>query len=431
MKISQQLIETLYGAPTSLKSIKRSTINWMVIYFCSGVLVFSLFIWTLLSHEITIKNLILDYFFPDSWHSISEQLVNFFYEKQTKTVLGNLILSGSLVVASVFLFPIKEKFSAAFEKDAKYPNGPSQEFPLSYQAVEETRLFLLYIAAQSVILWIGYYPYIWAKATAITLSYLFLFYSFSLDIISPTLQRHRITYAVILKALFNKPLLLILFGLIFSLPGLITSKIIFNFDTLTLIEVAGILFLVNLIFLTLAIPAGTHLASHLLPVMRTTPPVSAKTSRIGYTALAVILMTSLFLHGQLIRSLHHKSQLLKAEYAIDWSSIDYKLPSFSQLLGGQAFSQLSFDIEINNPTAYDIVIEQSQIQIEQNALTIATVDLNGFSVPSKESHKVTIQLDSNSNLGKINQLDNLTQGWRVDIYLQVWPGIPLILNVVN
>ena len=233
MTVVQQLKEVFFYVPTSLTQLKRNSSKWLAIYFFSGLVVFSIFTWLMFSNQQTIKHALLSYFFPQSWHAISEILAKFFFESQAKTVLSNMILSGSLVVASMFLFPIKEKYSAAFERDAGYHNGTAEEFPLIYQAWEETKLFLLYLTAQSVILWIGYYPYDWATWLSISLSYLFLFFTFGLDFISPTLQRHRVDYTLILKVLFRKPVLVFSFGLVFSFPIILFSQYVFGFQDLT------------------------------------------------------------------------------------------------------------------------------------------------------------------------------------------------------
>lgn len=159
MKILTQINQALFQAPASLRYSKHKTVTWLVIYLSLGLLVFSTFSWFLIDNQQTIKFHILDYFFPQSWHELSEKLGLFFFESQAKIVIGNLVLSGSLVAASIFLFPIKEKYSATFEREAGFDNGPVQEFSLAMQVLEESKLFLFYLTAQSVILWIGYYPY--------------------------------------------------------------------------------------------------------------------------------------------------------------------------------------------------------------------------------------------------------------------------------
>jgi len=431
MTVFSQITESWVNAPCSLSRIKRRSAIWMAAYLTGSLIVFSLFVWLLNENELAIKNALLAYFFPQSWISISEQLANFLFESQTKTVIGNAILGASLVISSMLMFPVKEKYSAEFEKDANYSNGPSQEFPLWLQAWEEVKLFLFYVTAQAVILWLGYYPYNWTNWLSIVLSYLFLFFAFGLDFISPTLQRHRTAYSLILKILLKKPLLTLSFGVIFSLPVILLSHYIFNLPQLSLIEVASILFLTNVLFLTLAVPAGTRVASRLMPIVSETPPPAKNTKIKIYSITIIILIASLFLHTRLIASLHHKSQILKANYSVDWSSIDYKFPSLSQLFNGNALSNLSFDMVIDNPTEFDIVIEESQIFVEKFDSLIATIDLSGFEVPAGQSRKIKLTLDSNSNLGQIEQLDQVLQGWRVDLQFELWPGIPFIVNIAE
>lgn len=427
----QQLKEAFYYAPFSVTLLRKNSLRWLFIYLISGLTIFSIFIWIMLSNQENIKNALLTYFFPHSWHETSEKLANFFFESQAKTVLSNMILAGSLVVASMFLFPIKEKFSAEFEKDAGYKNGRTKEFPLIYQAWEEVKLFLLYLTAQSVILWIGYYPYSWATWTSIVLSYLFLFFTFGLDFISPTFQRHRKKYTLILKGLLRKPVLVLSFGLVYSLPVILLGHFIFRYESLSLIEVASILFITNLLFLTLAVPAGTRVASALFSDLTQLKLPTQKVVFRSYLLMTVVLITGLFLHGKLIASMHHKSQLLKAQYSVDWDSIEYDLPSFSQFVNGKALSNLSFDIVIENPTEYDIVLETSQIFVEQKEVTIATIDLKGFEIPAGESRKVKMQLDSDSDLSRVTSFKHILEDWRVDMHLELLPGIPFILNIVE
>jgi len=427
----QQLKEAFYYAPLSLIKIRKNSALWMFIYLITGLAIFSVFSWVMLSNQNEIKAAFLSYLFPHSWHEIAEDLVNFLYESQAKSVLSNMILSGSLVVSSMFLFPIKEKYSAEFEKDAKYKNGKVKEFPLIIQAWEEVKLFLLYLTAQSVILWVGYYPYQWANWASISLSYLFLFFTFGLDFISPTFQRHRKSYSLILKVLLKKPILVLSFGLVFSLPVILLSQYVFSFEELTLIEIASILFITNLLFLTLAVPAGTRVATALFANLTRTLRPTKKTVIRSYSAMTIILLLGLFLHSTLISSLHHKSQLLKAEYNVDWDSIEYDLPSLSNFLNGKALTNLSFNINIKNPTDFDIVIEKSQIFVEKKDATIATIDLTGFEIPAGESRQVKMKLDSDSDLSKVTNFREILEYWRVDMHLELLPGIPFVLNIVE
>ncbi|MEP1742453.1 MAG: hypothetical protein ABJI92_03320 [Kangiellaceae bacterium] len=429
MSIFYQLKLSLFEAIASLRFFNRKALSWGVIYSLATIVIFGLFVWFLFNYQVPIKAALLDYLFPKSWQSLSEQLANFLFESQTKIVLGNMILSGSLVLASITLFPVKEKYSSEFEKTLKHNNGQTSEFPLYMQALEEVKLFLLYLTAQSVILWIGYYPFVWTTIISNTLSFVFLFATFGLDFIAPTLQRHRVTYSLMIKFLLQHPLIALSFGTLFSLPLVLISPYIFSIPELSFIEITGFLLFLNIIFLVLAVPAGTFIASKLLPEVRQTEPAKRRNVRASYVMMTVLLLSTLFLHSQLVVSLHHKSQLLKAEYDLDWSSISFDLPSFSELSSGKALSNFSMDIVINNPTQFDIIIEPSELYIEQKENLIAKLNINGFALASGENKRITLNMDSDSDLSKLSEFGELTKDWNIDMYIDVWPGIPFMLNV--
>ncbi len=425
----QQLQQALFHAPLSLRLLGKKSAQWLLVYLLAGIFLFSVFIWQLIDNQELIKSAIFDYFFPQSWQGISEQLTEFLYNSQTKTVIANAIISGSLVFAAMFLFPLKEQFSAVFEKESGLSDGSEKEFPLWLQGWEEVKLLLFYLASQGVILWIGYYPYFWTTWISIFLSYLFLFFTFGLDFIAPTLQRHRKSYTLILKTVFKHPVIVVAFGALFSLPVIGISQIVFLFDDLTLIEMTGILFISNILFLTLAVPAGTTIAVSIMPIINQTKMPSPKAKIIGYSTILTTLAAMIFLHGGLIASLHHKSQLLKANYDIDFSSFNFDLPSLDNFLNGKALTNASFNLSIENPTQFDILVEQSQLWIEKEDKVIATIDISGFNVPAGEKRDIELKLDSNSNLGKITNFRTLLESWRVDLHIELWPGIPFIVNL--
>lgn len=433
MKLSQQLSLSLIRAPLTLfQQDKRS---WLALatYLAVGLATFALFGYLLLQNQASIKQLLLDYLFPQSWQSVSEQLLAFFFESQSKQVLGNLILSGSLVVASIFLFPFKEIYSASFEKTKNYPNGLSHEFPLWMQAIEETRLFLFYLTAQSTILWIGYYPYEWANITSITLSYLFLFYTFGLDIISPTFQRHRIKYSKINKLLSKNALATLLFGLIYSLPALLLSQWILTLESLNLLEVCIILFSINLLFIAISIPAGTEIASDLMRENATTKPVSQTSKQIGYTLACLLLIAGLTLHTRLIQSMHHKTQVLKANYSVNWDSFQFDYRSIGDLLTGDSYGNFSFELTIENPTEFDLVFEDSQLYINKNDLPISQVAIAGFSVPAQSEKAVAMKFDAKSNFSQLTlgNISEILDHWTIEMHIELFPGIPFIIEVMG
>ena len=431
MTLISQFKLCLFDSLLSLKEIRTKTILWFAIYYSLGLVVFGFLAWHLIDNQVAIKNLVLDYLFPKSWQSISEMLADFLFESQAKVVIGNMIISGSLVLASVFLFPIKEKFSQVFEHESQQHNGKYREFSLFEQAIEESKLLLFYFSVQSFILWVGYYPYTWSTWISIILSYAFLFFTFGLDFISPTLQRHRTKYSIILKSLIKHPLIPLLFGALFSLPIIILTRILFANNDYTFIDTIAVILISNLLLLSIAVPTGTTIASKIRGLVSGTEEPKRKTMIRFYSLITTILVFSLFLHSRLILSLHHKSQLLKAEYDIDWSSLNYELPSFDELTQGKAFSNLTFEMVVKNPTEFDIDVENSLLFVTQNENEIATINLNSFTLPSGETRRINIDLGSNTDFSNLSEFKNLMNGWKVNMEIDVWPGIPFIFNLTK
>ncbi len=403
----------------------------LLIYLVLGLSIFSIVGSLLFHHQNDLKQLVLDYLFPEAWQSISESLFNFLFESQAKVVIANGILSGSLVAASVFLFPIKEKYSAIFEQEQGYPNGEPHEFPLWMQGWEETRLFLFYLTAQMIIVWIGYYPYQWAHITSIILSYLFLFYTFGLDLISPTFQRHRVRYSMINKLLSRHIVVTLSFGLLYSLPAMLLSQWIMTFDNLNLLEVSIILFVINLLFIAIAIPAGTLIATQLLPAVKTTRSVSPVSKTLGYGVGFILLIGGLILHTRLLQSMHHKSQVLKASYQVDWDSVEFEYSSLSDVFNGKSFGKFSLGMTVSNPTDFDLAFENSQIKITKDKKLVSDITMKGFAIPAGQSRPITLSFDAISDFSQLNELPNYTQGWRIELYIELYPGIPFIVKLMG
>src|SRR3972149_2143130 len=71
----------------------------------------------------------------------------------------------------------------------RLPDRPPDEFPLWHQAWEEIILFLLFLAAQGSIFWLGWTAEPWRRTAAIVASFTFPFASFGIGFLSPLLQR--------------------------------------------------------------------------------------------------------------------------------------------------------------------------------------------------------------------------------------------------
>ena len=402
----------------------------LALYVSIAVIVFGGFSYILVENQDAIRQAVMDYLLPESWHGISERLVNFFFESQTKIVLVSMMISGSIVLASLILFPIKEFCSAKFEQESAYDNGPKKEFPLWMQGLEECKLFALYVAAQSVIFGVGYYPYEWCSWVSNVLSIFFLCYFFGLDFISPTFQRHRIHYSSIIKLLTKYLPVTLLFGALFTVPVLLFGQWMLKQETKSLAEMAATLFMVNIVSMALAVPAGTHVASTLMPAAKTLRLPKTQSKVIAYSFMLCVLALGCSFHGLVAMSMHHKSQLLKCYYDIDFGSMELKMPSLLELARGEKQAELAFDLTIHNPTPFDLRIETSHLTIWQNKNLISRTKFAPLDVASGQTKRQRMQLAVHLNTRLISGFPDMLQGWSAQMEFELMPGIPFIVKVL-
>lgn len=426
-----QQAETSLTSPLSIRLGSGRFYRYLALYLLVGSAIFGGFSYFLLTHQDWLKQQVVDYLLPQSWQSISARIIDFFFDSQTKTVLIGMILNGSLVMASIILFPIKERCSFLFEQDLQKNHSSASELPLWLQALEETKLLFLYITAQSIIFAIGYYPYPWCSWLSSILSMLFLCFSFGLDFISPTLQRKRVKYNIIIKWLAQKWLLTMCFGAIFALPGIYIGQWIFSQEKIGLMNTAAILFAINLIMLTLAIPAGTLVATQLTQSSSAPNPFSPSQRQAAYTFLFVTLILSGSLHTLVARSMHRKSQILKCEYSIDWSSLNFQAPQLSQFLRGEKSAQLRFNLEIHNPTTYDFAVEDSLLSVWHNEKLVSSTKVKAFQVSSGATTLQPMHFTTHLDINGLADLSTLTQHWKVQLEFQLLPGVPFLVELYN
>lgn len=429
MRITSQILTSL-SAPLQIRRGSSAFFVGLIAYICLGLLIFGGVGYSLNENQDSLRQLLMDYFLPQSWHWAADKLMDFFLASQTKVVLVSMIISGALVVASVLLFPLKEYCSAQFERDLRESDTTPAEFPLWRQAMEEGKLLLLYLTAQSIIFAIGYYPYAWCDWLSSALSLLFLFFSFGLDLIAPTLQRHRLAYAPVIKLLLRNSALTLAFGLIFSLPMLLLGNWIIHHEVLTLVEISVILFLFNMLFLTLAIPAGTAAASALLTEAHHLQPPGRTALRLSYGVLTTAFLLSSGLHALVAISLHHKSQLLKCDYDIEWKSLDIRLPSLGELARGETQTEIRFWMTIRNPTPFNLRVEDSVLLVKQYDRLISRTEISTFGVDSGESVRLPMAISSTLNNNRIAGWGKIASGWSIHLEIALLPGIPLILELL-
>lgn len=419
-----QLAHSVVLAPLAPLRLRARSLGWLALYLLLAGAILGGVAWFLVSHQAQLKQALLRHLLPQSWTTAGGVLLDWLLASQSRAVLINATVSGTLVLISVLLFPVKERVSAAFERDARLTDEPPEEFPLWFQGLEELKLVILYLTAQMAIFWIGYHPSPARRAASAALSYGFLFCAFSIDFISPLLQRHRLRYAQILKALLRHPLALLLFGALFSAPALLVSHLVARRPELPFDRAILLLFGANLLGIVWGCLGGTWLAARLLEPARASRPASAPARLLGWVLLLGAFGAGSYVSGGLALSVHHKTQILKCRYSVVSGSLRFERPRLRGLLRGVVEVGVAFKLGVENPTTHDVALDRNRLEVRHDETLVAEGRLAPMEVPAGTTRvqqvRLTVELHA-SALRRGREL--LRDRWSVTLFVEAAPGV--------
>ncbi|CAN5915543.1 hypothetical protein BH11MYX2_BH11MYX2_34570 [soil metagenome] len=425
LDLDTQLSLAAYRAPLASLRLRRRSAAWLGLYVLAAAVILAIVARLIVGHRGDFLSAALSYVLPSEWHAAAKTVIDRFFAAQTQAVITNAAVSLSLVVVTISLFPLKEHVSAVFEEDLALTTDPVKEHPLWFQGLEELQLMIVMLALQATIFWIGYSDQAWRGTLATVLSYIVLFASVGIDFLTPVLQRHYTRYSQSLVTLLRHPLLLFLFGALFSLPAigattLATAHPEWQFSTQLAVSFGG-----QIIGVTLAVLGGTIAGAPLIEhaQARRVPPLLVRA--LGYLAVVALIAWNAQRYGAVGRSLHHKSQILKCEYTVDWSSFSADVPSTMELIAAARTGQLTvaarFSVSVHNPTSVDVEIEDNRLELRQKSQLVATTSLPRGKVPAGSTQKLDLSLPLTINANQVMRIRELitTEGWTLTLYLHV------------
>ena len=166
--------------------------------------------------------------------------------------------------------------------------------------------------------------------------------------------------------------------------------------------------------------------------------------------LAVLLVAEGYVYGALALSVHHKSQILKCHYSVDLSSIQIERPSWDmwkrQL--GDHFDRLaartpedgddfavgvSFVVEIENPTAFDVHVEHSEIEIRHRDSELARARIDPIHVAAGTRGRRRVDLALQLNMDDVAWDRDLfaIEAWRITLYVDVAPHLRMPVYLLH
>jgi hypothetical protein len=123
-------------------------------------------------------------------------------------------------------------------------------------------------------------------------------------------------------------------------------------------------------------------------------------------------------------SAHHKSQILKLDYDVAWTSFGVDLPGVRDALKGKLTGGIHFDVEIGNPTAFDVVIEKNRLEVTHDHTVVVETKLSPVEVAAGQTVQETIELDGALDATLVRRGRDLldASAWRITLYLEVMEG---------
>ena len=429
LPVRQQLVLAGIEAPLAARHLRARSAGWLVVYLAAATVILGIVAHLIVTNQDRLLDLVVRYLVPSEWKLAAKYLVKRVFAAQEQAVLTNAALSASLMIVTITLFPLKEKVSATLEEDARLVDEPFDEHPLWFEAWEEIKLFLAMLAAQGTIFWIGYTDDPGRRTLALVLSYLVLFASVGIDFLSPILQRHRQTYSVMLKSFAANPVLVFGFGALFAVPAIVTARIVGAHTEWSAGTQLTLSFGAQLIGIALAAIGGTVAGAPLLADAKLRRP-SRLPAKIATWAVVIGLLAWNTQRFYVIgRSLHHKSQILKCDYDLDWGSFSADVPSALALAAAIRSDRITvavrFDVAITNPTSIDVEIEDNHLDVSQHGELIAQTRLPRLHVHPGTTEKVHVSLPLTIRPSQVLRLRELitTKDWAITLWLHVDDGL--------
>lgn len=433
----------IFRAPAALRRLSGRCWGLFFAYLTAAALLLGVTAALLINNEDRLRALVVAYVLPESWRFAGELLIGYFLSSQAKEVLANAMASGALVLVALVLFPLKEKLSASFEQDAGLTAEPLDEFPLWLQAFEEIKLALLYVTAFMVIFWIGYHPDPTRKLVASIASYGFLFFSFAIDFIAPLLQRHRLRYSQVIKTLVAHPFAALGFGACFALPAVLVGLWVKTHPQTSFTTTVLLLFAVNVVAIAWAAVAGTWMASQLLAWAKETRRSALPVRLLTWAVVLGAFLASSYVFVSLGQALHHKSQILKCEYSVDWKSIGLDLPQLKKgegeggvtgwlkraassawdaLTTGNVEVGAHMTVRIKNPTPFDVRLEKNRVEVKHDGTLIANTSISELAIPAGAAREERVAFKVRLNPKALAKgLELLKNRWAITLYLEIAP----------
>lgn len=402
---------------------------WLTLYLAAAAAVLATIAGLVATYRVDLRHRLVEIIAPPAWRQAVEFVIERFLLSQEQAILANAAIMIGLLAVQITLFPIKERLSAAVERDGKLVAEPTRDLPLWLEAIEELKLFLFLVAGQLSVFWLGYSSdptrVFWAKL----LSHLLIVLQISLDFLPPVMQRHGIRYSQIAKTLAAHPVLTLGFGGLFALPTILTVRWVTARQGLSFEVFVVAVCLVQVVMVAWMAIAGTVAGARLVDHAKRMSRSGRWTAVIAWTILLAVLAWNVDRLATIGRSVQRKSSLLRLDYDVTWSSVRFETPGLTDLVGvidGKDLGvAISLEVDIHNDTGTDAEIEDNRIVLRHHGRTIAHSSLPRLRVAPGQriSQRVRLPLAIKpTEFARFRELLTAV-GWEVTLWLELDGGL--------
>ena len=328
--------------------------------------------------------------------------------EQLRATVVSIAVTGSMLAVSMLLFMLKERASAVFEKETGAADGRSgEEAALWKIALEELWLVVIYAALSMASFWIGYGAPAWRQALATGLTHAVLGFTLAADYIAPAMQRHGWTYPQIVRMVWRRPALSVVFGLLFGAPVLVAVHLFGKPLPVEVERSIAVIALTQLACSSAAIWVGTWVGGRLvLHEARETHPGLPWSVHGGAWALVIF---SAVTFGSLFRSAYEILPLLKCHYRLAPAGVDVDLAGLG--------AELQLALEIDNPTQWDAKIGPNRLELAHGGTNLLTTALPLAEIPAHTTqiHAIDLPVELKGGIAKkgLSTLWTIRQdGWK-------------------
>ncbi len=365
----------------ALGRVPAGTLGPLALYVLGGALVLAVAAWGVTAGRPALEDALLHHVLPDGWVPVLAPVLRGVFRGQADAVFVNVTLAVGTALVAALLFPVKERLSRAFERGQRWaPPAPAHEPPFLNEALDETWFFLLCLAAQVTLLWVGMSPNPMRRVAASVLSTMFVWMQLAADFGSPALQRRGRGLAGILRVLLHRPVAALLFGAALAGPAQLVGWALSGLRADHPGATLAVLCAASLAGMTAAVLAGTRLAAflHDVPV----PPLHGLRRGLAVLGLGAFIALNAVATGLAVRAIHHTSQVLKCRYTLVPGSWHVDAGVLDALLTGTVQVTARLDVDVQNPTPYDVDLHAVTVEVLHAGDTIAAPPVGDLVVPA-------------------------------------------------